>query len=114
MAFDGDLAHDLLIDDDRDYARFFAGRAAEIESFNGAVEQAGQKEQAVFRIYRGAPGCGKTSLANPLMANRSVDLLFVALDNEDLASREALTTRIKEEADYTARRPAPRRGATGV
>lgn len=102
MAFDSDLANDLLIDDDRGHARFFAGRAAEIESFNRAIEQAGRKEQAVFRIYQGAPGCGKTSLANHLMANRSVDLLFVALDNEDLANREALAARIKEEADDTA------------
>lgn len=102
MAFDSDLANDLLIDDDRDHARFFAGRAAEIESFNGAVEQAGRKEQAVFRIFQGAPGCGKTSLASHLRAHRSVDVLFVALDNEDLASREALAARIKEEAEDTA------------
>lgn len=102
MAFDSDLANDLLIDDDRDHARFFAGRAAEIESFNGAVEQAGRKEQAVFRIFQGAPGCGKTSLASHLRAHRSADVLFVALDNEDLASREALAARIKEEAEDTA------------
>ena len=102
MAFDSDLANDLLIDDDRDHARFFAGRAAEIESFNGAVEQAGRKERAVFRIYQGSPGCGKTSLANHLKTHRSVDLLFVPLDNEDLASREALAARIKEEADGPA------------
>ena len=102
MAFDSDLANDLLVDDDRDYARFFAGRAAEIESFNSAVEQAGRKEQAVFRIFQGAPGCGKTSLATHLRAHSTDDALFVALDNEDLANRAALAGRIKEEADATA------------
>ena len=82
MAFDRDLANELLVDDDRDHARFFAGRAVEIESFDGALDQASRKQQAVFRIYQGAPGCGKTSLASHLRAHRA-DVLFVALDNED-------------------------------
>ena len=116
MAFDNDLANDLLIDDDRDHARFFAGRTAEIESFNGAVEQAGRKEQAVFRIFQGAPGCGKTSLASHLRAHGSVDVLFVPLDNEDLTSREALAARITSVSEQIDKRAGAlaRRGETVV
>lgn len=102
MAFDSEQAKRIIDQGDRDVAPFFAGREQEIARFDSALREAAYKDQAVFRIFQGAPGCGKTSLAARLKARRSDDVLFVALDNEDLASRQALATRIKEEADDNA------------
>lgn len=51
MSLDTDLAERLLGTDDRDVARFFAGREAEIASFDAAVRFAADKPQATFRIY---------------------------------------------------------------
>lgn len=99
MAFDADLADELLRARDRDTARFFAGRQAEIDQFDAAVREAADSKQAVFRIFQGAPGCGKTSLADHLARVRTEGVFFVDLDNEDLASRDALAARLKEAAE---------------
>ena len=77
MPFDRELATEILNSRDRDTALFFAGRKAEIRAFERAVAEASQYKQATFRIYQGAPGCGKTSLAHHL-ADTCVDkVLFV-------------------------------------
>ena len=101
MPLDADLAERLLGTDDRDVARFFAGREAEIASFDTAVRFAADKAraharpQATFRIYQGAPGCGKTSLANHLARTRARDILFVTVDPEHLRNADALRMRIR-------------------
>ena len=112
MAFDWQLAKKFTSDGDRDIAPFFAGRRTEIEHFDLAVQKAQyrDKPQAVFRIYQGAPGCGKTSLAAHLGETRGrvvdgpskglrqsdPDLLFVACDPPDLKDRRALLKKITE------------------
>ncbi len=53
MTFNRELAEALKFDD-RDVAPFFAGRHAEIESFQNALAAAREKPQAVFRIYQDA------------------------------------------------------------
>ena len=62
MPFDRRPARSLTLDD-RGIAPYFAGRKREIESFMDALAAAARKDQAVFRIFQGAPDCGKTSLA---------------------------------------------------
>ena len=98
MPFNHILAAELARGDDRDQAPFFAGRDAEIRAFEEAVHDAGRKDQALFRIYQGPPGCGKTSLAAHLAKTRSDNILFVTCEVWDLADADALSRRIKRAA----------------
>lgn len=99
--FNRDLANKIVNDRDRDKARFFAGRDNEIRLFDNAVEEAEESEQAVFRVYQGAPGCGKTSLAAHLRAIRSDDVLFVNVAKKHLADDETLARRVRDTAGST-------------
>lgn len=102
MAFDADQARRLTRSRDRDTARFFAGRAVEIQRFDDALAGLEDRDEydnaAEFIIYRGAPGCGKTSLAKHLRHKRRDDALFVDIDLEHLATAEALVRRVLEQA----------------
>ena len=98
MTFNRELADELLEDRDRDNARFFAGRDDEIRRFDAAVREAGRSRQAVFRIYQGAPGCGKTSLAEHLEAIRSASMLFVGINPNHLRSAQALIEQVYRAA----------------
>ena len=102
MAFNDELATALLLDDDRDVARFFAGRQAEKKVFTDAVTLAGRRSQALFRIFQGAPGCGKTSLAAHLRETEAANALFVDLGVEDLVDHEALARRVRHVAGRAA------------
>ena len=98
--FDAERARHVATTDDRDEAPFFAGRAAEIRHFDEAIAQARQRgphnTRSLVRIFQGAPGCGKTSLVTHLQQIRN-DLLFVAVEPEDFANREAITTRVLQQ-----------------
>ena len=100
MAFDSDQARRFIDLGDRDFAPFFAGRAAEIRHFESSFNTLAWKEKtsAAFRIFQGAPGCGKTSLVRHLRRLYADDVLFVDIGDEDLVSKEALTRRIREKA----------------
>ena len=102
MAFDEDLARELLEDRDRDHARFFAGRDEEIRSFDAAVREAGRSRQTVFRVFQGAPGAGKTSLLARLREIRSDEVLFVDVAKKHLADDGALAGRVRDAAGSTA------------
>ena len=95
MTFNRQLASDLANEDDRDIAPFFVGREAEIRAFDIAVHQATRKPQAIFRIYQGPPGCGKTSLAAHLAKIRADNTLFVPIDPEHLVSTRSLMEGIR-------------------
>lgn len=103
MAFDRDAAARFAAAGDRDVAPFFAGRRAEIGAFDAALEEAhtapadGGGPRAVFRIYQGAPGCGKTSLARHLRATHP-ESLFVQVDASHLKTTRGLRERICAEA----------------
>ncbi len=104
MTFDRQLARELHLSD-RDVAPFFAGRHAEIASFNAALDTARQKAQAVFRIYQGAPGCGKTSLADHLSQISGEHTLFTRFSESDDFDKESLAIAIHEAA-AAANKPA--------
>ena len=57
----------------------------------------GGRPRAVFRIFQGAPGCGKTSFVRRMEAERP-DLLFVLADEPHLADAGTLMHRIAQEA----------------
>jgi len=97
MVFDKELAYSLTLDD-RDTALFFAGREAERRSFADAARRARQKPQAVFRIFQGAPGCGKTSLAARLEQGCGRGVLFFRPTDADMHSIEALLLSIRGQA----------------
>ena len=100
MAFDSDQARRFIDLGDRDFAPFFAGRGAEIGHFQSSFNTLAWKEKksAAFRIFQGAPGCGKTSLVQHLRRLYADDVLFVDIADDDLVSKETLTRRIREEA----------------
>ncbi len=105
----------FLTTTDRNRADFFAGREREIASFHQAVSAAQLEKQAVFRVYQGAPGCGKTSLVEYLHKTNAASALFVAVEPEDLVSREALANRIDREGqDQQTANEAIRAGAVLV
>lgn len=95
MAFNYELARAVARGRDRDTARFFAGRGAEIRRFDDALaelDERGEHDKAAeFIIYQGAPGCGKTSLLNHLRGLHAYDdVLFVTLGLRDLANEDSL------------------------
>lgn len=98
--FDAARARQVATTDDRDEAPFFAGRRAEIRHFDAAVSQARERgphnARSLFRIFQGAPGCGKTSLATHLQRTRK-DLLFVPVEPGDLVNRDTITTRVLQQ-----------------
>ena len=98
MIFNRELADELLEDRDRDTARFFAGRNDEIKRFDAAVREAHRSKQTIFRVYQGAPGCGKTSLASHLREIRSQRMLFVGINPNHLRSANALMEQVHRAA----------------
>ena len=90
MAFDYDLARKLLASGDRDFAPYFAGRDKEIGSFGDALVEAQGKPQGVFRVFQGAPGCGKTSLARHIRESQASKLALVSIFEDDLGSPDSL------------------------
>ena len=100
MGFDSDQARKFIDLGDRDIAPFFAGRIAEIRHFESAFNTLGweEKRTAAFRIFQGAPGCGKTSLVEHLRQRHSDDTLFVDIRRGHLASEEALLRQIRQTA----------------
>ena len=100
MGFDGDQVRRFIDLGDRDIAPFFAGRVSEIRHFESAFNTLDweEKRTAAFRIFQGAPGCGKTSLVEHLRQRHSDDTLFVDIRSGHLASEEALLGQIRQTA----------------
>ena len=91
QTFNEELAQRITERLDRDAAPFFAGRAREIESFETALRNASESTAAVFCIYQGPPGCGKTSLAAHLEGRHNEEnVLFVRPSAADMESIETL------------------------
>lgn len=98
MTFNAELARQIAFEDvPRDEARYFEGRAKEIENFRHSLNASTRRVQAVFRIYQGAPGCGKTSLAAHL-AQTTEDAVFIKLSRRHLTSFASMMERIKNAA----------------
>ena len=95
--FDSKLAQRIAERHDRDAAPYFSGRAKEIEAFEVAVRNAGEDTAAVFRIYQGAPGCGKTSLANHLKDACENRALVVSFSHDEEFNREALARKVRNQ-----------------
>ena len=100
MAFERDQARKSIDLGDRDIAPFFAGRAVETRHFESAFNTLdwANKRSAAFRVYQGAPGCGKTSLVEYLRQRHSGDTLFVDIRNRHLVAEEALIDQIRRTA----------------
>ena len=101
-----DLLERLADGEDRDIAPFFAGRKTEIRKFERAVVRSKDVTTTQFRIFQGAPGCGKTSLLNHLMNNEVPEnRLFVTIDEDEmLTSTKALAQCVD---DAVSRSPSP-------
>ncbi len=100
MAFNAALASRIEKGGDRDVAPYFAGREREMSHFDDAlVEVDYKKKQTVFRVFQGAPGCGKTSLLHHLRETRreDQDLLFVEVDSA-LESRAEVLAHVVDAA----------------
>ena len=94
MTFNAELAHQIAYKDSpRDKARYFEGREHEITQFLYGLAASEDRDQAIFRIYQGAPGCGKTSLANHL-AETTEDAVFIKLQDRHLTDFHAMMRHI--------------------
>ncbi len=100
MAFDRDQTRKFIDLGDRDIAPFFAGRAAEIRHFESSFNTLdwANKRSAAFRIFQGAPGCGKTSLVEHLRQRHADDTLFVDIRNRHLVGEELLVEQVRRTA----------------
>ena len=88
MAFNRELAEELAnAQRDRDRARYFAGRVAEIDAAESAFAEARKYTQTAFRVFTGAPGCGKSSLLTHIRESHAdnPELLFRGPRAETLA-----------------------------
>ena len=100
MTFNAELAHQIAyMDSPRDKARYFEGRAHEVTQFQYGLAASEDRDQAIFRIYQGAPGCGKTSLANHL-AETTEDAVFIKLEDRHLTDFHAMMRRIQDAASH--------------
>ncbi len=98
MTFNADLARQIAFEDiPRDEARYFEGRTKEIDNFRYSLNASTRRDQAVFRIYQGTPGCGKTSLAAHL-AKTTDDAVFIKLSRRHLTNFASMMERIKNAA----------------
>ncbi len=98
MRFNTELAHQIAhVDSPRDEARYFEGREEEITLFNNGLMSSMAREQAIFRIYQGAPGCGKTSLAAHL-AETNENAVFIKVRHHHMVDFPALMTRVEDAA----------------
>ena len=108
MAFNRELAEELAnAQRDRDRARYFAGRVAEIDAAESAFAEARKYTQTAFRVFTGAPGCGKSSLLTHIRESHAdnPELLFVKLSpNDRLDSRADL---YEAAAEAALKRPPP-------
>ena len=91
MGFNPELARRLLREVDRDTAAFFAGRREEIQRFDDTLaaleDRYERNRRALFLVYQGAPGCGKTSLVSHLRETRPEEVgLLVDVQPAHLAS----------------------------
>lgn len=100
MAFDRRRTDELSTHRDRDATPFFAGRANEIDRFRRALTELRSQpgQQAVFRVYQGAPGCGKTALLHRLRESHAGRAVFVGIQERHLASETALMDRVRQAA----------------
>ena len=97
---------------DRNKALYFAGREAELGAAHNAFAEARNYSQTVFRVFTGAPGCGKSSLLTHIQEMNAAEpgLLFVDPDEENLHSRAALMDFVADEAiDHLASSTADRK-----
>ena len=97
MPFNAALAQKIAESKDRDIATFFAGRKAEITAFHQALRQASDSTAAIFRIFQGPPGSGKTSLAHHLEEGGE-QLLWVRPEGGDMLDRESFQNAILHAA----------------
>ena len=101
MPFNEQIAREAARRDDRDVARWFAGRTEECRFVEDAITDApGRGGPALFRIFQGPPGAGKSSLLRHirgLYAERA-DIVFIEPHNDTLASLGELRMKIVEEA----------------
>ena len=107
MGFNPELARRLLREVDRDTAAFFAGRREEIQRFDDTLaaleDRYERNRRALFLVYQGAPGCGKTSLVSHLRETRPEEVgLLVDVQPAHLASIPALTERVRQVAEEVA------------
>ena len=107
MAFNCELARAVARGRDRDTARFFSGRGAEIKRFDDALAELDERSEhdkaAEFVIYQGAPGCGKTSLLNHLRGLHAYgDVLFVTVGLRDLADEDSLRNLVWSHIESTS------------
>ena len=99
MTFDHRRTYEIAYSRDRDIAPFFAGRTREVEAFDRALDLLDPDARAAtFRIYQGAPGCGKTSLLNHLRDTRADDALFIDIDRMHLRAVEVLAEHVLDRA----------------
>ena len=91
------------------HTRYFEGREEEITLFKNGLMSSMAREQAIFRIYQGAPGCGKTSLAAHL-AQTNESAVFIKLRHHHMVDFPAMMARIKN----TASRQGGQYAATAV
>ena len=113
MAFNRHLAEEITKHrSDRNKALYFAGREAELGAAHNAFAEARNYSQTVFRVFTGAPGCGKSSLLTHIQEMNAAEpgLLFVDPDEENLHSRAALMDFVADEAiDHLASSTADRK-----
>lgn len=116
MSFNRELAQKIIEGSDRNIARFFAGREREIESFRHAVTEATEQRQTAFRIFTGAPGCGKSSLLEHIVGTHEdvPELLFVPVGQEELRSMDALLRHIVDTALHSPNRGSSARVRAGL
>ena len=103
MGFDHEAAERFLRMGDRDRTPWFAGRTRELQHFETGLREACDKprDAAIFRLYKGAPGAGKSALAKHIEAQHSGRALFVRVSPRKCTDLDTIRDLARTAAEDT-------------
>ena len=103
MAFHHEAAQRFLRMGDRDRTPYFAGRERQLRHFQAGLQEACDKprDAAIFRLYQGAPGAGKSALAKHIEAQNAGRALFVRVSPQKCTDIDTIRDLARTAAEDT-------------
>lgn len=103
MGFNHEAAERFLRMGDRDRTPYFAGRESQLRHFGTGLREACDKprDAAIFRLYQGVPGAGKSALAKHIEAQHAGQALFVRVSPQKCTDIDTIRDLARTAAEDT-------------